>query len=54
MGIQEPFEGVYFGHAFFKACQDATINEIVSFGLQLVHINVAQFSIQDCLTWSNL
>ncbi len=54
MGFQEPFEGVYFGHAFFKACQNATINEIVIFGLKLVHINVAQFSIQDCITWSNL
>jgi hypothetical protein len=47
--IQEPIESVYFGHAFFKAFQDVNINEIVGFGLQLVDINVAQFSIQDCI-----
>jgi len=27
LGMLAPFEGVYFGHAFSKACQYAIFNE---------------------------
>jgi hypothetical protein len=38
LGMQAPFEGVCFGHAFFKVCQYATFNEKISFSLQPVNI----------------
>jgi hypothetical protein len=26
LGLKESFQGICFGHAFFKACQNATTN----------------------------
>jgi hypothetical protein len=41
-----PFESVYLGHAFSKACQYATSDKKVSFNLQHVSIKYVQTSIQ--------
>jgi hypothetical protein len=51
LGIQTPFEGVCFDHAFSKACQYTTSNEKVSYGLQPMNIKATQSSIQSCITW---
>jgi hypothetical protein len=50
LGIQTPFEGVCFDHAFSKACQYATSNEKVNYGLQPMKIKATQSSIQSCIT----
>ncbi len=44
-------KGVYFSHAFFKACQYAIANETINFGLQLVIIKTTQYAIQVCTIW---
>jgi hypothetical protein len=46
LGIQTTFEGVIFYHAISKACQYATSNEKVNYGLQLMNIKATQSSIQ--------
>ncbi len=51
LGILTPFEGVCFGHAFFKTCQYAIYNEKISSSLQCVNIKYAQSLIQACITW---
>jgi hypothetical protein len=42
MGLEESFKGNCFGHAFFKACQYATIEEKVRKNLQYVSIKASQ------------
>ncbi len=51
LGIPESLEGVYFGHAFSKACRYTTIDEKLSSNLQLVSIKVVQSTIQSCIIW---
>jgi len=51
LGIPESLEGVYFGHAFSKACRYTTIDEKLSSNLQLVSIKVVQSTIQACIIW---
>jgi hypothetical protein len=43
--IFKSFEGVHFGHAFSKAYQYTTVDEKLSYGLQLVSIKVVQSTI---------
>ncbi len=51
LGMHAPFEDVCFGHALSKACQYATFDEKISFGLQLVSIKTTQSSVQSCIIW---
>jgi hypothetical protein len=37
-GCDESFQGTYFGHALFKACQYAIVGEKVSRGLKCVFV----------------
>jgi len=40
LGLEESFQDIYFGHAFFKACQYAIIKEIFCKDLQHVSIKL--------------
>ncbi len=50
-GVMENFQGTYFGHAFFKACQYAIVKEIISKGLIYVSIKSTQTYLQKSITW---
>jgi hypothetical protein len=41
LGVMESFQGTYFGHAFFKACQYAIVGEKVSRALKCVFVKYA-------------
>jgi hypothetical protein len=41
LGMMENFQGICFGHAFFKACQYAIVEELVYTGLKYVSIKFA-------------
>ncbi len=41
LNVMESFQGTYFGHAFFKACQYAIVGEKVSRGLKCVFVKYA-------------
>jgi hypothetical protein len=51
LGMHAPFEGVCFGHALSKACQYATSNDKVSYGLQPMNIKTTRSLIQSCIIW---
>jgi hypothetical protein len=51
LGLEESFQGMFFGHAFSKACQYATTNEKLCKDLQYVSIKIAQRYLQNCITW---
>ncbi len=55
LGLEESFQGIFFGHAFFKACQNATTNqEKVCKDLQYVSIKTTQRNLQKCITWPKI
>jgi hypothetical protein len=47
----EIFQGTYFGHVFFRACQYAIVKEIISKGLIYVSIKSTQTYLQKSITW---
>ncbi len=49
--LEESFQGICFGHAFFKACQYATTKEKVCKDLWYVLIKAAQGDLQKCIMW---
>jgi len=52
LGLTKHFQGNCFGHAFFKACQYALIDEEICKGLKYVFVKAAQFDLQKCIIWS--
>jgi hypothetical protein len=54
LGVMETFQGTYFGHAFFKACQYTIVGEKVSRGLKYVFVKYALKSSQTCITWHKM
>jgi hypothetical protein len=50
LGLQESFNGIYFGHAFSKACQYATIDEKMCRNIRYVSIKATQANLQKCIT----
>ncbi len=50
LGLDEGFQGICFGHVFFKACQYATINEKVYKNLWFISIKSTQLNLQKCIT----
>jgi hypothetical protein len=51
LGLKESFQGIFFGHAFSKACQYGIAKEKVYIGLKYVFINFAQVDLQKCIIW---
>jgi hypothetical protein len=51
LGLEENFKGIYFGHAFSKACQYATMDEKVYKTLKYVFVKVVQRDLQIQITW---
>jgi hypothetical protein len=51
LGLEESFQGIFFGHAFLKTCRYATTNEILCKDLRYVSIKTAQRDLQNCITW---
>ncbi len=51
LGLKENFQGNYFVHVFYKACQYATMNDKVYKGLKYVSIKVAPKKLQTCIIW---
>jgi hypothetical protein len=51
LGLEESFQGIYFGHASSKACQYATTKEKVCKDLRYVLIKSIQGDLQKCITW---
>ncbi len=51
LGVTESFQGTYFGHAFFKACQYVIVGEKVSRGFKYVFVRYASKNLQTCITW---
>ncbi len=51
MGSEESYQGVCFGHAFFKAHQYAATYEIFGKKLTYVSIKIGHGDIQKCKTW---
>ncbi len=51
LGLTKNIQGSYFGHAFSKAYQYASIDEIFCKGLKYVSIKIAQFDLHKCITW---
>jgi hypothetical protein len=43
----ESFQGIWFGHAFFKVCQYASTKKKVSMGLKHVSMKFAQVDLQN-------
>ncbi len=52
LGLKKNIQGSYFGHAFFKAYQYASIDDKNCKGLKYVSIKIAQFNFKKCITWS--
>ncbi len=52
LGLDENFQGAYFGHVFSKACQYATTNGKICRNLMFVSIKYTQSNLQKCITWS--
>jgi hypothetical protein len=50
LGLQKSF-GIYFGHAFSKACQYATIDEKMCKNLRYVFIKANKANLQKNITW---
>jgi len=53
LDLEESFNGIYFGHAFSKACQYATTKEKNCKYLQYVLIKYAQRDLEKCIIWPN-
>jgi hypothetical protein len=51
LGLQESFNGTYFGMLLSKACQYVTTNEKVCINLRYVSIKANQADLQKCMTW---
>jgi hypothetical protein len=51
LGLEENFQGTYFGHAFSKACQYGIAKEKVYKNLKYVYIKSTQANLQKCITW---
>jgi hypothetical protein len=49
-GMEESFQGTFFGHALFKACQYGTTIEFFCKKLKHISIKLAQFDLQKCIT----
>jgi len=52
LSLTKHFQGSCFGHAFFKACQYALIDEKICKGLKYVFVKTTQFDLQKCIIWS--
>jgi hypothetical protein len=52
MNISQVYEGNYFGHASFKACQYAMNNERNSMNLKQVSMKDAQIGLQKIIIWT--
>jgi hypothetical protein len=50
LDLTKKIQGNYFSHAFFKACEYASIDEIFCKGLKYVSIKTTQFDLQKCIT----
>jgi len=50
-GMEESFQGTYFGHAFSKACQYGTIEKNIYKILKHISIKSIEFDLQKCITW---
>jgi hypothetical protein len=53
LGLDESFQGTWFGHAFFKTCQYGTTKDFFCKNFKHVSIKVAQSNLQKCVTRSN-
>ncbi len=51
LGLTKSFQGRYFGHAFSKACQYASIDEKVYTPLKYISIKTAQSDLQKFIIW---
>jgi hypothetical protein len=49
-GMEESFQGICFGHAFFKACQYRIVEIFFCKSLKYISIMLAQFDLQKCIT----
>ncbi len=52
LGLVDNLQGGYFGHAFSKACQYASIDEKNCKGFKYVFVKTTQFDIKKCIIWS--
>jgi uncharacterized protein YhbP (UPF0306 family) len=52
MNISQVYEGNYFGHVSFKACQYAMNNENISMDLRQVNMKDAQIGLQKKFIWT--
>ncbi len=52
LGLEDSFEGTYFGLAFSTACQYALTNEKVCKGFKYVFVKTTQSDIYKCIIWS--
>lgn len=50
-GLNERFQGNFFGHVFSKACQYVITNETFCKNLKFISIKFAQSDLQKCITW---
>jgi hypothetical protein len=53
LGLDESFQGTWFGHAFFKTCQYGTTKKKNCKNFKHVSIKVAQSNLQKCVMWTN-
>ncbi len=51
LGLEESFQGTYFGHAMSKACEYDITNEKVFTRLHEMSIKYMQMNFQKCITW---
>ncbi len=51
LGLKEPFQGTYFGHAMLKVCQYGITYEKVFVGLHEVSIESSHANIKKCIIW---
>jgi hypothetical protein len=52
MNISRVYEGNYFGHVLFKACQYVMNNERNSMNLKQVSMKDAQIGLQKIIIWT--
>jgi hypothetical protein len=45
LSLAKKFQGTYFGHAFFKACEYDLVNEKICKGLKYVYVKTTQSSL---------
>lgn len=51
LGLEENFEGFYFGHVFGETCQYLTTNEKMCQNFKYVYVKSIQSNLQKCITW---